>query len=99
MNDEPLPQSHPELMPELAEELANLRIIEQAEEEADRSDASGIHIRCPHCRNPVELVDDSSLSEVVCPSCGSQFSLVDDEDHTYHARFDETINVLDPRSG
>ena len=35
-----------------------------------------MHVRCPHCRNPIELVDDASLSDVVCPTCGSSFSLV-----------------------
>ena len=38
-----------------------------------------LHIRCPHCRNPIEVVDDSPLSEIVCPSCGSNFSLIGDE--------------------
>ncbi|MCA9211436.1 MAG: protein kinase [Planctomycetales bacterium] len=91
ITDESLIQSHPHLMPELQEELRNLRMIEQAEVKADRSGVSGLHIRCPHCQNPVELVDESSLSEVVCPSCGSQFSLVDDSERTYHARTDQTI--------
>ena len=35
-----------------------------------------MHIRCPHCHNPIEVVDDASLSDLSCPSCGSQFSLV-----------------------
>ena len=68
ISDESVIESHPELMPELAEELRNLRMIEQADQKADQSEASGLHIRCPHCQNPVELVDESSLSEVLCPS-------------------------------
>jgi serine/threonine protein kinase len=35
-----------------------------------------MHIRCPHCRNAVEIVGDSELTDVVCPSCGSAFSLL-----------------------
>ncbi len=35
-----------------------------------------MHIRCPHCHNPIEVVDDASLSDLSCPSCGSQFSLI-----------------------
>lgn len=35
-----------------------------------------MHIRCPHCQNPIEVVDDADLSDVSCPSCGSHFSLV-----------------------
>ena len=38
-----------------------------------------LHIRCPHCRNPIEVVDDTPLAEIVCPSCGSNFSIVGDE--------------------
>ncbi len=40
---------------------------------------SALRIRCPHCRNPVELVDDKALAEISCPSCGSSFGLVGDE--------------------
>ena len=36
-----------------------------------------MHIRCPHCRNPIEVVEDSSFRDVECPSCGSHFNLVD----------------------
>jgi tRNA A-37 threonylcarbamoyl transferase component Bud32 len=31
-----------------------------------------VHIRCPHCRNPIELIG-LPAGEVVCPSCGSTF--------------------------
>src|SRR5690349_23128345 len=34
----------------------------------------GIRIRCPHCHNPIQLVDDRS-DEVLCPVCGSSFRL------------------------
>jgi tRNA A-37 threonylcarbamoyl transferase component Bud32 len=33
-----------------------------------------VHIRCPHCRSPIELVG-LPAGEVVCPSCGSTFRL------------------------
>src|SRR5687768_4939648 len=36
-----------------------------------------MHIRCPHCRNPIEVVNLDALVEVSCPSCGSSFGLVD----------------------
>src|SRR5262249_29719403 len=29
-------------------------------------------IRCPHCHNPIQLVDDRP-DEVLCPGCGSSF--------------------------
>src|SRR5688500_17938887 len=35
-----------------------------------------MHVRCPHCHNCIELVDDAPLSDISCPSCGSNFSIV-----------------------
>jgi serine/threonine protein kinase/tetratricopeptide (TPR) repeat protein len=34
-----------------------------------------IHLNCPHCHNPIELVAGEIQDEVVCPSCGSSFHL------------------------
>jgi hypothetical protein len=31
-----------------------------------------IRIRCPHCHNPIQLIDDRP-EEVLCPGCGSSF--------------------------
>ena len=90
VTDESLIQAHPELMPELADALRNLRMVECAEQDA-KSVREGLHIRCPHCQNPVELVDEERLSDVVCPSCGSNFSLVDDSDRTFQASSQQTI--------
>src|SRR2546421_198519 len=36
-----------------------------------------MHIHCPHCRNPIELVRPSPREEITCPSCGSSFCLED----------------------
>jgi WD40 repeat protein/serine/threonine protein kinase len=33
------------------------------------------HILCPHCRNPIELVDLADIDNVVCLGCGSSFRL------------------------
>jgi len=35
-----------------------------------------MQIRCPHCQNPLEVVDEDLLAEKICPACGSDFSLV-----------------------
>jgi tetratricopeptide (TPR) repeat protein/tRNA A-37 threonylcarbamoyl transferase component Bud32 len=43
-----------------------------------REPVRGLHIRCPHCHNPIELVPDAELESIQCPSCGSNFSLVGD---------------------
>lgn len=38
-----------------------------------------MHIRCPHCHQPVELVENAPLEQIDCPSCGSQFNLLGEE--------------------
>ncbi|MDC0936231.1 serine/threonine-protein kinase, partial [Pirellulales bacterium] len=38
-----------------------------------------LHIRCPHCREPVELLADTPLADISCRGCGSTFSIVDQE--------------------
>ena len=38
-----------------------------------------MHVRCPHCHNPFEVIDDTLLAEICCPSCGSSFSLIGGE--------------------
>jgi hypothetical protein len=42
-----------------------------------RRDSRGLHIRCPHCQNPVELLADAPLEEITCGACGDSFSLVE----------------------
>jgi serine/threonine protein kinase len=32
-----------------------------------------MHLRCPHCQNPIEIVDVPSATEISCPGCGSSF--------------------------
>jgi WD40 repeat protein/tRNA A-37 threonylcarbamoyl transferase component Bud32 len=34
-----------------------------------------VHILCPHCHNPIEVVKLSPREEITCPSCGSTFHL------------------------
>jgi serine/threonine protein kinase len=36
-----------------------------------------MHIKCPHCQNPVELVESTNeTASVTCPSCGSVFAIL-----------------------
>ena len=46
---------------------------------------SSVQVRCPHCHNPLEVLDDSSLRDITCPSCDSRFNLLADETLTYRA--------------
>jgi WD40 repeat protein/tRNA A-37 threonylcarbamoyl transferase component Bud32 len=34
-----------------------------------------MHLHCPHCKNPIELVDLQPGQEVTCTACGSSFRL------------------------
>ena len=47
--------------------------------EQEQPDDRGFHIRCPHCRNAIEVIADDPLTDVECPSCGSHFSLIDSQ--------------------
>jgi serine/threonine protein kinase len=38
--------------------------------------AGGLHVRCPHCHNPIEVVTDEAKEKLTCPSCGSHFHLI-----------------------
>ena len=37
-----------------------------------------MQIRCPHCHNPIEVVEEDPSGDVSCPSCGSCFNLAKD---------------------
>lgn len=34
-----------------------------------------MHIRCPHCTNPIEILDVAGSNEIACPSRGSNIRL------------------------
>lgn len=56
-----------------------------------RGSSRGLHVRCPHCSNPVELLCDASIDSVVCQTCGSVFSLVNKDEATQQAPILEQI--------
>ena len=39
---------------------------------------SPVRLNCPHCHNPLVIVDDRLDEDVVCPSCGSSLRLSED---------------------
>ena len=39
--------------------------------------SAGLHVRCPHCSNAMEILADTPFEDVTCRSCGSTFNLVD----------------------
>ncbi len=42
--------------------------------------SGALHVRCPHCTTPIEVLDDTPLAKVLCPSCGSSFSFIGEAD-------------------
>jgi serine/threonine-protein kinase len=47
-----------------------------------------IHVLCPHCRNPIELVG-LTAADVVCPACGSTFRLERESTASWGLRGDQ----------
>ena len=50
-----------------------------------------MQVRCPQCHTPIDLSEDSSLSEIACPSCGSIFSLIGQEETAPYEAGTKTI--------
>ena len=38
-----------------------------------------MHIECPHCQNPIDIVADQQIDSISCPTCGSNITLSDPE--------------------
>lgn len=64
----------------LRRELAAIEIAYQRTQ--DCRDCEGLHLRCPHCQNQVELLPEAKLEEITCNSCGDTFSLIEDDEST-----------------
>ncbi|MEX0613717.1 MAG: protein kinase [Pirellulales bacterium] len=111
VTDEAIIAAHPELMPELGEEMRKLRIIAAARARAaapsdsdgnptiehtpTRKDSRGLRIRCPHCSNFVEILTDTPYEEICCSTCGSTFSLIDRDESTRMAAPLKSIGRFD----
>ena len=83
--DDELLAQYPELLPELAEglqlfrEMADLRAAHETPESViPGSDLGMLNIRCPHCREAVEVPADACLIDITCSGCGSRFNLADE---------------------
>ncbi|MAD80708.1 MAG: hypothetical protein CMJ50_07690, partial [Planctomycetaceae bacterium] len=67
---------HPEFAAELQKFFAKNERVEKLVRPLRQAAANALYVRCPHCHNPIELLDQAPLSGISCPSCGSSFSLV-----------------------
>ena len=65
--------------PQFAEQMRQCVAVAAAAAPKPRA-AVCLKIRCPHCHNPIEVVDDDPSGDVSCPSCGSCFNLAKDSE-------------------
>lgn len=82
---------YPEFAVELHEFFAQQERVEKLVGPLRHLAAKALHVRCPHCRNPIELLDDAVLAEISCPSCGSSFSLVGDGTASHYQPGERTV--------
>ena len=82
---------HPDFAVELRGFFEKHERVEKLVGPLRQAAAHALHVRCPHCHNPIELLDDAPLADISCPSCGSSFSLVGEETNTHYAGGAKTI--------
>lgn len=83
VSDRDLMERYPELMPELeAKLLLAAEIASQDSEEtqvflSDRKTDRGstLKIRCPDCRQSLEVAGDTAFTDITCHECGATFDL------------------------
>ncbi len=76
---------HPELADELNEFFRERDGMKRLVDPLREAAAQALRVRCPHCHNPIELLDEAELESISCPSCGSNFSLVGDATESRYA--------------
>ena len=70
---------------------ADMQPSETLQHDSAPSDSAGLHIRCPHCHNPIEVLADTPFTDITCNVCGSHFSISNDTTETRDAVPLETI--------
>jgi WD40 repeat protein/tRNA A-37 threonylcarbamoyl transferase component Bud32 len=54
-----------------------------------------MHVRCPHCHQPIDLVQEDLTAEMICSSCGNSFSLVSGESETVNYTQHQTLGQFE----
>ena len=72
----PCSSSHLRRSPTIAREPARCMIYSAGRWHFTVLRVDAMHLRCPHCHNPIDLVADQPLEEITCPSCGSSFNVI-----------------------
>lgn len=73
--DDPLEKQLDEVIPD----VDGFAKHELEAEEAGHLSPTALHVRCPHCHNPIELIEEVQLADIECPSCGSSFNLLGED--------------------
>lgn len=81
--DRPCHDEYQRRFPHLSDSLPTALAIVDRQLQVRPGDHA-LKIRCPHCHNPIEVVDDAELSDLNCPSCGSNFSLASESARLPH---------------
>ncbi len=82
----PVPEDYEQRFREYREDIQDVfREWAQPSEDSDGPPRRRFPIRlnCPHCQNPIAIVEDEAQDEVICPSCGSSFHLDPDRTPTW----------------
>ena len=82
---------HPDFSEELQEFFREHERVEELVEPLRQAAAHVLHVRCPHCHNPIELLEEALLTEISCPSCGSSFSLVGERTQSHFPPGEKTL--------
>ena len=82
---------YPDFATELKEYFEKQERVERLVRPLRQAAAQVLHVRCPHCHHPIELLEDARLDEVSCPSCGSSFSLVGEKTVSHYLPGEKTI--------
>ena len=76
VSDDSLIAAHPDLLPELAEWLRAVGLLQAIQPATDTDVAQvGNALECPYCDTSVRVVEDTPFSEFTCRSCGQLISL------------------------
>ena len=52
---------------------------------------ASVAVKCPHCHEPIEILEKDSLAEVLCSVCGSSFNLLTDSATVYCDPINESL--------
>jgi WD40 repeat protein/tRNA A-37 threonylcarbamoyl transferase component Bud32 len=87
---------HPDLAPDLGRELLKLETIGRGGDRANEPNTDPLeNIRCPQCREPIDIDPTADNLEAACVNCGSLVNLVTDTAPTISYRYSDRTHSLE----